>query len=128
MSDYFTKLRAGTAHEKYDPSVEGFGNEAQWTRLFNMAMGFEEAQEFRREQQKKGRRWNSEVHIIADMAGVDLAEDAVWSAIKSAFRKATMNCHPDRSAVHGKPKVQADEEFKEISAAFVILKHQRGEN
>lgn len=124
---YFEKLKAGTAHKRYNPEVEGFGSEFDWCRLFNMAMGFEEATRFRSEQQKKG-KWRTEISIIGDMAGVNLNEGAMWNEIKSAFRKATMNCHPDRTKQHGKTSAVAEEEFKQVSAAYTILAHQYGEN
>jgi DnaJ-domain-containing protein 1 len=113
-------------YKHYDPAKEGFGDEQKWCRLFNMAMGFEEAQEFRAEQQRRG-RWRDEYVILSAMSGVNVSEGSMWSEIKSAFRKATMNCHPDRTTQHGKPVAQAEEEFKELSAAYTLLSHVRGE-
>jgi hypothetical protein len=124
---YFEKLKRGTAHKKYDPTVEGYGNEAEWCEQFNATMGFGEATSFRDDQRKKGRMKRSELQIIGDLAGVTINQSSMWNDIKSAFRKATMNCHPDRTVAHGKPVDQAQEEFKELTAAFTILKHQHGE-
>ena len=76
-------------------------------------------------------RWVAVVkpgRVMFEMAGVDLNEGAMRSEIKTAFRKATMNCHPDRTTQHGKTTKQAEEEFKEVSAAYTILAHQYGEN
>ena len=41
--------------------------------------------------------------------------------IKKAFRKASMNTHPDRVSQHGKTVEVAEEEFKCASAAFAML-------
>ena len=118
---YFEKLRAGTAHKTYNPDVEGYGNERQWQSVFNVCMGFEEAQGVKDEAQRKGRKWSSDWDVVGDMAGVHIDENSMWSEIKSAFRKASMNCHPDRAQQHGKTVATATEEFKEVTAAYVML-------
>lgn len=120
--------RLFASHKQYDPAVEGLGNELEWQRAFNMAMGFEEAQEFRDSQRRKGKWGSSEYSIIGELAGVDINENSMWSEIKTAFRKASMNCHPDRTSQHGIPHGQAEEHFKEVSAAYAIISHMRGEN
>lgn len=117
---------SGASYQKYDPAVEGYGDEAQWCRLFNMAMGFEEAQEFRAEQQRQG-RWRDEYAILSEISGIGVTSSSMWDDIKKAFRKACMNCHPDRRAQHGKGAAQAEEEFKQVSAAYTLLGHLRGE-
>lgn len=133
---------SGASYKKYNPAAEGYGNELDWCRLFNMAMGFEEAQQFRAEQQKRG-RWRDEYAAISEVSGISVDANSMWDEIKKAFRKACMNCHPDRMAQHGKSKIvdsyenaqgitvtvtQAEDEFKHISAAYTLLGHLRGEN
>jgi hypothetical protein len=118
---------SGSSYKKYDPAVTGYGDEGQWCRLFNMAMGFEEAQQFRAEQQRQG-RWRDEYVVLSEMSGIGVNSNSMWDEIKKAFRKACMNCHPDRAAHHGKNKNQAEEEFKQVSAAYALLGHLRGES
>lgn len=118
---YWEKFKAGTAHKQYDPK-EGRGSAREWRHLFNVTMNFEEAQAFR--DQQKG--WRSEYLIIGGLAGINIHHKSTWLEVKSAFRKATMNCHPDRCVQHGKSYAQAEAEFKELSAAYVILADQYG--
>jgi len=61
------------------------------------------------------------------MAGAPLNEGSMWSEIKSAFRKAAMNCHPDRTAQHGKSRPVAEEQFKRVNAAYALLAGKYGE-
>lgn len=94
--------------------------------MFNMAMGFEEAQAFRAEQKKRG-RWRDEYTILSELSGLRVTENSMWSEIKTAFRKACMNCHPDRMGQHGKSKTVSEDEFKQVSAAYTLVANQRGE-
>jgi hypothetical protein len=113
---YWEKLRAGTSHDTYDPREEGYGDANEWAACFNVRMGFQEAQDW-----KRSRRWGSDWKVIADMAGVHIDENSMWEQIRSAFRKAARNCHPDFVSVHGKDKATAEEQFKDISAAYTML-------
>ena len=122
---YFEKLRTGTAHREYDPAVEGFGTPRQWRGEFYQRMGVDEAERIKNE---AGSTWRPECKIIGDLAGVCLTDDSMWDEIKSAFLKAAMNCHPDRTAQHGKDKVVAEEEFKQANAAYAILAHRYGKD
>lgn len=106
----------GTAHPTYDPQTEGYGSVSEWAATFNVRMGFEDAKAH-----KAKRKWGSDWAVIGEIAGVHIDENSMWSEIKSAFRKAAYNCHPDRTHVHGMPKEQAEETFKDVSAAFAML-------
>jgi hypothetical protein len=135
---YFEKLKMGTAHETYDVEKEGFGSEAQWQSMFNVRMGFEEAQNFRRSSKSRYGKMN-EYQLLAEFSGKTVNESSVWEEIRSAFRKASMNTHPDRINEHGKGNfvnsetgeacdksdskaiTQAEFEFKHVSAAFAML-------
>jgi hypothetical protein len=115
---YFEKLKMGTSHPTYDPNVEGYGSVTEWVSTFNVRMGFEEAQAH-----WTGSKRNRKSYWVAlgEIAGVDLSENSMWSEIKSAFRKAAYNCHPDRVTSHGLSKEQATETFKDASAAYAML-------
>lgn len=115
---YFEKLAMGTAHETYDPAKEGYGSEAEWCSIFNVRMGFEEAKNYKAASKRK---WGSDWTVLGEIAGVEINEKSPWSDIKSAFRKASMNSHPDRVTQHGKSVDVATEEFKCASAAFAML-------
>ncbi len=115
---YFEKLKDGTAHDTYDPSKEGYGGEAEWASMFNVRMGFEEARQYKASSKRK---WGSDWSVLAELAGIHIDENSVWSDIKKAFRKASMNTHPDRVSQHGKTVEVAEEEFKCASAAFAML-------
>jgi DnaJ domain len=115
---YFEKLKMGTAHETYNPDAEGYGSVTEWVSTFNVRMGFEEAQAHKAGSK---RRWNSDWVVLGEIAGVHLDENSMWDEIKKAFRKAAMNCHPDRTHVHGLEKEQAEEMFKDASAAYRML-------
>lgn len=114
--DYFSKLRAGTAHPTYKPDEEGYGDAREWASCFNVRMGFKEAQEVRRKS-----KFTDEWKVLSEFGNFHVDESSVWDDIKKAFRKATMNTHPDRVTQHGKPVDQAEEEFKEVAAAFTML-------
>ena len=135
---YFEKLAMGTAHATYNPDVEGYGGEAEWQSMFNVRMGFEEAQNFRRDSKSKYGTMN-EFQLLAEFSGKPVNENSVWGDIRSAFRTASMNTHPDRIINHGKGNfvnsetgeacdqsdskaiTQAEFEFKHVSAAFAML-------
>lgn len=115
---YWEKVKMGTAHDTYDPSVEGYGSEADWCSIFNVRMGFAEAQDWKASSKRK---WGSDWTVLGDIAGVYIDENSMWSEVKNAFRKAAMNCHPDRVTQHGKSVEVATAEFKDASAAFAML-------
>jgi hypothetical protein len=115
---YWDKLKSGTSHETYDPHHEGYGSESEWQSIFNVRMGFAEAQDVK---SKSRRSWGSDWQVISDVSGVHVDENSMWSAVKTAFRKASMNCHPDRVAQTGMDPKVAEETFKEVTAAFVML-------
>lgn len=106
-------------YKQYDPTTEGYGNPSQWREAFYARMGVDEAERVKADAQKRG-TWRSEYQILG------VSPSSAWNEIQTAFRKMAMNCHPDRTAVHGKPKAQADEEFKTISAAYALLGQRYG--
>jgi len=111
---------------RYNPEVEGYGNARQWNQAFYARMGFEEAQRVKADAQGKG-TWKSERTILAEASGVSLFESSMWSEIKTAFRKACLNTHPDRVTSHGLSKAEAEEKFRNVSAAYAILAKEYGE-
>ena len=118
--DYFERLREGTSHPTYDPDAEGYGSVSEWVSGFNVRMGFEEARAHKASGTKR-KAWKSDWAVLGEIAGVRLDENSMWNEIKSAFRKAAMNCHPDRVSQHGNTVEQATEEFKDANAAFAML-------
>jgi DnaJ domain len=116
---YWEKLKAGTSHPTYDPQVEGYGNPAEWASTFNVRMGFKDAQEYAAHGTR--RKWTSNWRVLSEIAGVDITENSMWGEIKSAFRKAAMNCHPDRAAATGRSVEELTEEFKDALAAYKML-------
>jgi len=118
--NYFAKLKAGTAHPQYNPAEEGYGNPREWASTFNVRMGFKEAQEHRANGTKR-KAWTSDWSVLSEIAGVPVTENSMWSEIKSAFRKAAYNCHPDRVTTHGMTKEAAEEKFKDALAAYTML-------
>jgi len=117
---YFEKLKNGTSHPTYNPETEGYGSASEWASTFNVRMGFKEAQEHKASGTKR-KAWQSDWAVLSEIAGVHISENSMWNDIKSAFRKAAMNCHPDRTHVHGKSKAEAEEMFRDASAAFAML-------
>jgi hypothetical protein len=105
---------------RYNPEVEGYGSASEWASTFNVRMGFEEARGHKASGTKR-KEWKSDWDVLSEIAGVYLDENSMWNEIKSAFRRAAMNCHPDRVSQHGKTVEQATEEFKDASAAFAML-------
>ena|ERR1035437_1431980 len=115
---YFEKLKMGISHDTYNPEVEGYGSEAQWCSTFNVRMGFEEAQDVK---SKSKRQWGSDWTVISDVSGIHVDENSMWSEIKSAFREAAKRCHPDRVKQTGMDPAAAEQEMKEVNAAFTML-------
>jgi hypothetical protein len=112
------------ARKRYNPDVEGYGNSSEWQSAFYERMGWEEARRVKEEAQARG-TWRSEYRIIGDLAGMSIGENSVWNEIKLAFRKASLNCHPDRMVVNNMTQEEAQEQFKQLSAAYTILERRR---
>jgi|SRR5271167_518842 len=117
---YFEKLKMGTSHPTYNPAEEGYGNSSEWASTFNVRMGFKEAQNHKANGTKR-KSWRTDWAVLSEIAGVDVNEKSMWNEIKTAFRKAAMNCHPDRVTSHGMSKEAAEDTFKDASAAFAML-------
>lgn len=109
---------SGNSYPTYDPRVEGYGSASEWASMFNVRMGFKEAQAHKA---SSSRKWGSDWAVLGEIAGVHIDENSMWDEIKKAFRKAAMNCHPDRVTQHGKSVDTATAEFKDASAAFAML-------
>jgi hypothetical protein len=118
--NYFQRLKAGTSHPKYDPRTEGYGSASEWASMFNVRMGFKEAQEHKKNGTKR-KSWSSDWAVLGEIAGIHLDENSMWNEIKAAFRKAAMNSHPDRCSTHGLSKQEAEEKFNDASAAYAML-------
>jgi len=76
-------------------------------------MGAEEAATIMRESKL-------EPHVILGVSKL-----ASVTEIKSAFRKASLACHPDRAIINNMTKETAEEAFKRICAAYTILTDRR---
>lgn len=99
-------------YKEYDTS-NGFGSPAEWKSAFAAAMGMDEA--------KKILGAQSPHYIL----GVKLG--ATWAVIQKAFRLKSMECHPDRCAIHGLTEAVATERFKQLLAAYTVLKARHGQ-
>ena len=119
---YWERVKDGTSHPTYDPAVEGYGSVTEWAATFNVRMGFEEAQTHKASGTKR-KEWKSNWAVLGEIAGIHLDENSMWSEIKSAFKKAAYNCHPDRVSVHGLSNEEATEKFKDANAAYAMLEN-----
>jgi DnaJ domain len=112
---YWEKLKQGTSHPTYNPDKEGYGNAWEWDAIFQVRMGFKEAQEH-----KAGRGgWGSDWAMLSKLSGCTVTETSTWQEVKHAFREAAKAHHPD---THPGDK-QAEENFKDASAAFAMLEN-----
>jgi DnaJ-class molecular chaperone len=103
------------AREKYNPETEGYGNPRQWRQTFSARMGFDEAVRIMSGIDEKPRQ----------VLGVGL--NSTWSEIKSAYRKLSMQFHPDRIETTGLDPKFAEEQFKRVTAAYTVLAREFGE-
>jgi len=110
------KMGFAQGYKQYNPAKQGYGTPALWRSLFNVRMSADVAYSVRQES-----KYATEYEALSEIAGIHVDENSMWSEIKKAFRKASMNCHPDRVTQHGKGETQAEAEFKEVSAAMVML-------
>jgi DnaJ domain len=110
------KMGFAEGYKTYNPAKTGYGTPALWRALFNVRMSADVAYSVRQES-----KYATEYDALSEIAGIHVDETSMWSEIKKAFRKASMNCHPDRIKTHGKGEAQAEAEFKEVSAAMVML-------
>lgn len=90
------------------------GNAASWRAAFADRMGIGEAQE------RVGE--DSPYQILG------VLETASWAEIKSAFRKRSMECHPDRAAQNDLTVEEATERFKKMVAAYTVLENRHAKN
>jgi len=77
-----------------------------------------QSQDYRQSEPVKPQR--SPYHVLG------VRENAPWSEVKSAYRKAMMNLHPDRVAYTGMNPKMAGMRTQEVNAAYVELEFQRG--
>ena len=94
-------------YRTYDPRVEGYGSAREWRAEFNATMGLDEAR------RRVGHR--TPYHILG------IGVDASQVAIKAAFRRMSMEFHPDRAVINRMTVDEATERFKEIVAAYTVL-------
>src|SRR5271166_1858365 len=80
---------SGASYPKYNPAEEGYGSPSEWASMFNVRMGFKEAQAH-----KAKRGWGNDWTVVGDAAGVHIDEKSIWAEVKSAFRAAATKCHP----------------------------------
>jgi DnaJ domain len=102
------------ARPRYNPEVEGYGNPREWRGAFYERMGFEEAQRVVSGQDK------SPYEILG------VLQTSTWDEIKSAYRKLSKACHPDRIVINNMTLEAATEAFKLLSGAFSVLAHKFG--
>jgi DnaJ-domain-containing protein 1 len=119
------KMGFAEGYKQYNPRKQGYGTPTQWQEALYERMGFEQAQRVKQDAQQRG-TWRPEHRIIADAAGVVLGENSLWNEIKTAFRKAAMNTHPDRATVNNLSKQEAEQKFQEVQAAYAILERRYG--
>jgi DnaJ-class molecular chaperone len=103
------------ARARYNPEVEGFGDANEWRSAFNDRMGFDEAQKVLYGNESTPRQ----------ILGV--SKGCTWRDVVSAFRKRSMETHPDRCIVNKMNKAQAEEAFKKVSAAYTMLAKEFGQ-
>jgi DnaJ-domain-containing protein 1 len=101
-----------SGYRTYNPDVEGYGDARSWREAFTATMGLDEARD------TLGSR--SPEAIL----GVGPAVTAL--ELLRAYRAASMACHPDRCAVHGLTVEAATERFKQVTAAYTVLKARHG--
>jgi DnaJ-class molecular chaperone len=103
------KFPDASSYKTYDPEREGYGSDGQWRAAFRARMGVKEAREV----------FSGRAYGPWKVLGV--AEGSPWNVVKSAFRRLSMACHPDRAILNGMDKDAATERFKELTAAFTII-------
>ena len=99
---------------RYRPEVEGYGDTNQWRWAFYERMGFEEAASIAHGQGRTPRQI------------LEVGMNATWGEITKRYRRKAMECHPDRVTFTGMTKEQADEAFKILSAAYIVLAREYG--
>lgn len=97
-------------YKTYDPEVEGYGNEQQWSQQFHERMGFEEAEAIIKA--------NVDGKTPYEILGVTTT--ATVDDIKKAYRKQALLVHPDYANANGMTKEQAESAFKKLQAAYTI--------
>jgi DnaJ-class molecular chaperone len=99
-------------YKTYDPETEGYGSPAQWRAAFAHRMSQEEAEEV-----FVGKQYGP-------WAVLGVPEGSPWKVVKSTFRRLSMACHPDRCILNNMTKVEAEEKFKELTAAFTLIDNE----
>jgi DnaJ-class molecular chaperone len=99
-------------YRTYDPEREGYGSPAKWRAAFRQRMGVDEAREV----------FSSKGYGPWKVLGIP--EGSPWKAIKSAYRRLSMACHPDRADANNMTVADAEEKFKELTAAYVVIDDQ----
>ena len=100
--------------KRYHPQAEGYGHVREWRGSFYQRMGWEEARRVIERQERTPRQ------ILR------VAPAATWAEIKTAYRRAALDSHPDRAALNGMTVEAATLAFQEIGAAFEVLEHEFG--
>lgn len=98
-------------YKTYDPDAEGFGTPNQWRGAFHKRMSAEEAREVLNEHKWMG--------SPREILGVGIK--ATPKEIRSAYRRLSMECHPDRCIINKMSVEQATERFKILTAAYTEL-------
>ncbi len=98
-------------YKTYDPETEGYGSPNQWRSAFHKRMSAEEAREVLNEHKWMG--------SPREILGVGIK--ATPKEIRSAYRRLSMACHPDRCILNHMTKEEAEEKFKVITAAYTEL-------
>ena len=96
-------------YRTYDPEKEGYGSPERWRAAFRQRMGVDEAREVFR-----GRSYGP-------WKVLGVPEGSPWGVVKSAFRRLSMACHPDRIIVNKMTYEEATERFKELTAAYTLI-------
>jgi DnaJ domain len=114
----------------FNPAMKRAGLEGVW-ETFRQAYetAYEDAKRASHEQQNRGansshyERPSRPQRSPYDVLGV--RENAPWNEVKSAYRKAMMNLHPDRVSETGMDPKTATMRTQEVNMAYVELENQR---
>jgi DnaJ-class molecular chaperone len=96
-------------YRTYDPEKEGYGSPEKWRAAFRHRMGVEEARKV-----FAGKSYGP-------WKVIGVSEGSPWGVVKSAYRRLSMACHPDRAAANGMSVDEATEKFKDLTAAYTLI-------
>lgn len=96
-------------YKTYDPSVEGYGNPAEWREAFFQRLGIDRANEVLGEDDP------------LTLLGITSIRPT-WEEITQKFRRLILSCHPDRNPDNEEALIKS----RKIIAAFEVLEERYG--